>query len=549
MGKIMNSTAIRKIMVVYILLAITVTGCSHNSNKNKNTELPASIKHLNFEEHLDISIGFWNIDNLANSNNTDTLMQYLEELFNITIHPVSFTWSNYKERYQILSATKSLPDVFATVTLSSSDNNDSASLNDMVKNGSIRSLPEDLSSYPLLEALMKSVSYTRNSDGSFYTIPRMSFMDPVLGATDAVMLVRRDWMDNLGLKDPETFNDFLTMTTAFAKEDPDGNGINDTIGYNVNKLSALGKWVMLGLAPECNVYTWTEINGEYVPSWSTENFKKVVTAYRELYEAGGLDPDFYSKSTSAVMEDFASSRLGALEYKSSPPALLELKTLWDSLNDKSFEECVDIVPIFPASDGIRYSNSSSIFWSESLISSAASDAKVERILALYEYLLSEEGIELSHYGIPEVDYTKTEDGYRMLIDTGEETLKNTLIEKYPSYTLFSSLAAWGGGGGWSDFEDTPLNNLQYGSASVKLARKSALWNSENTVLVSRPYEFLMYPKVPTDVFSTSQAFNTFVKCIIGTDNPVKMWENYINQLKAQGFDEYIKQQNDIYNSR
>ena len=547
MGKIMNSTAIRKIMVVYILLAITVTGCSHNSNKN--TELPASIKHLNFEEHLDISIGFWNIDNLANSNNTDTLMQYLEELFNITIHPVSFTWSNYKERYQILSATKSLPDVFATVTLSSSDNNDSASLNDMVKNGSIRSLPEDLSSYPLLEALMNSVSYTRNSDGSFYTIPRMSFMDPVLGATDAVMLVRRDWMDNLGLKNPETFNDFLTMTTAFAKEDPDGNGINDTIGYNVNKLSALGKWVMLGLAPECNVYTWTEINGEYVPSWSTENFKKVVTAYRELYEAGGLDPDFYSKSTSAVMEDFASNRLGALEYKSSPPALLELKTLWDSLNDKSFEECVDIVPIFPASDGIRYSNSSSIFWSESLISSAASDAKVERILALYEYLLSEEGIELSHYGIPEVDYTKTEDGYRMLIDTGEETLKNTLIEKYPSYTLFSSLAAWGGGGGWSDFEDTPLNNLQYGSASVKLARKSALWYSENTVLVSRPYEFLMYPKVPTDVFSTSQAFNTFVKCIIGTDNPVKMWEDYINQLKAQGFDEYIKQQNEIYNNR
>lgn len=544
----MKYVLIKRIMVICILLSLTLSGCSTPTETQDISNLPESIKHFNFDEHLDISIGYWNLDNVAKDTNKDALMQYIENLFNITIQPVSVSWSNYKERYQILSATNSLPDVFATLTISSSDNNDSASLIDMIKNGSIKSLPADLSPYPYLKAYMESVSYTRYLDGSFYAIPRMSFTDPLLGATDAIMLVRRDWMNTLGINDPQNFDEFVDMTVAFATKDPDGNGVHDTIGYNVNTLSALGKWVMLGLAPECNVYSWTEEAGEYIPSWATEDFRYVVSAYRKLYESGGLDPNFYSKSTSAVMEDFAANRLGALEYKSSPPALMELKTKWDTLNSNSFESSVDIIPVFPAPDGKRYSNSSSIFWSESLISSAATDAKVKRILALYEFLLSEEGRALCHYGIPGVDYLKTRDTYEILIDTEKESLKNTLMEKYASYALFSSLAAWGGGGGWDDFEENTLNNLLYGSASVKLARKSALWYVGNTTQVSRPYEFLMFPKDPTDVFSTSQAFNTFIKCIIGTDDPVIMWEDYLVQLKKQGFKEYIKHQNERFNA-
>ena len=58
----------------------------------------------------------------------DAMTQYIEDLFNITLEPLAVTWSNYKERYQILSATGSLPDVFATLTLSSNDNNDSCFL-------------------------------------------------------------------------------------------------------------------------------------------------------------------------------------------------------------------------------------------------------------------------------------------------------------------------------------------------------------------------------------------------------------------------------------
>lgn len=129
---------------------------------------------------------------MAKAIQPDDMTRYIEELFNITLHPTSVTWSNYKERYQILSATDSLPDLFATLTLSSTDNNDSATFTDMIETGSIRALPKDLSAYPALCNVLESISFTQYGDGQYYAIPRISFLDPVLGSTDAAMIVRRD---------------------------------------------------------------------------------------------------------------------------------------------------------------------------------------------------------------------------------------------------------------------------------------------------------------------------------------------------------------------
>lgn len=546
----MKNTTHLRFLCTILCSAFLLASCSRNSNApDRDTSvLPESLKNLSFEEHLDISIGYWDIDDMAKAAEADGMTEYIEKLFNITIRPVSMTWSNYKERYQILSATNSLPDVFATITLSSTDNNDSATFADMIKTNSIRALPDDMTSFPALKEILDSVPYTKYSDGRYYAIPRVSFTDAILSTTDAAMLVRRDWMENLGLEDPENFQEFADLVTAFANDDPDGNGIDDTIGYNVNNLSALGKWVILGIAPKCNVYSWVEEDGRFVPSWTLDDFKDVVAAYRQLYETGGLDPQFYSKSPNTVMEDFAAGRLGALEYKSSPSSIKNLKELWDTMNDQPMEECVDVLPIFPADDGVRYSNSSNVFWSESYISSTADDTKVERILALFEFLLSDQGQEMCRYGLEGVDYRKLEDGSRIcLLETGDQSLTTVLQKKYPSFTMFAGIATWGGG--WETFELNELNYLCYGEFSTKLGRKSALWFKDNTTQLIRPYAFLNFPKEPSNKFSTSQAFEAFLNCIIGSENAVKMWEQAMEDMKDQGLDQYIARQNENYHNQ
>lgn len=44
-------------------------------------------------------------------------------------------------------------------------------------------------------------------------------------------VIRKDWLDKLGLPAPKTIEDFYKVAKAFTQNDPDGNGKNDTYGF------------------------------------------------------------------------------------------------------------------------------------------------------------------------------------------------------------------------------------------------------------------------------------------------------------------------------
>lgn len=45
------------------------------------------------------------------------------------------------------------------------------------------------------------------------------------------VLIRKDWLDKLGLDIPVTLDDYMNVMKAFTFQDPDGNGKDDTYGY------------------------------------------------------------------------------------------------------------------------------------------------------------------------------------------------------------------------------------------------------------------------------------------------------------------------------
>lgn len=45
------------------------------------------------------------------------------------------------------------------------------------------------------------------------------------------MIIRQDWLDNLGLEAPTTIDEFEEVIRAFTEDDPDGNGEKDTYGF------------------------------------------------------------------------------------------------------------------------------------------------------------------------------------------------------------------------------------------------------------------------------------------------------------------------------
>ena len=534
---------------VMALLLVLLPSCISGPEEQASSQAPSS----SYTEHMEISVAYWNIREMASRNDRpDAIQQLIEDRFNISLELTDVSWFDYEDRYNVMAATNSLPDVFATNMTNGAGASLASSLKSLVNKKAIRALPEDLSNYPEVQEVLQMVQgNVTQLYGKNYTIPRTSFEDQLLSSSDAGLLVRKDWMETLGISDPQSLEEFQRMLVAFVKEDPDGNGRSDTIGLNVNNRQAMGKWVILGIAPECNVYSWVERNGEFIPCFVTPEFEPVVSVYRELYSSGALDPDFHLKKTDDAVLDFVQGKLGALEYKSSPSALSEIVTQWKMYQQKPFEECVKLLHIFPAPDGKRYSNSSSPAWSESAFSSKVDDEKMGRILSIYEFLLSEEGWRLTRLGIEGQDYTSSSQemsdgniqisGFRSLLGNTGDGFSQALREKYPSLELFSSLASWGGNK--NDFAYNDVNVQRYGESVMELSNEELSWNRENTIQIERPFWFYSLLQDGNSSFSTARMLDDLTRVIIGDGDPVEEWRKIVQGYYAEGLQTYINEKN------
>ena len=87
------------------------------------------------------------------------------------------------------------------------------------------------------EELKKCIS---NDKGEMMAIPAPSMM---VGEMNE-MWIRQDWLDNLGLEVPRTWDEMAAVAEAFVTQDPDGNGEDDTIGIlgpgNSNHINDIG---------------------------------------------------------------------------------------------------------------------------------------------------------------------------------------------------------------------------------------------------------------------------------------------------------------------
>ena len=63
-------------------------------------------------------------------------------------------------------------------------------------------------------------------DGAMYGLPEPPSLPMVEG-----LVIRKDWLDKLGLKAPTTLDEFYDVAKAFTEKDPDGNGKADTYGF------------------------------------------------------------------------------------------------------------------------------------------------------------------------------------------------------------------------------------------------------------------------------------------------------------------------------
>ena len=132
--------------------------------------------------------------------------------------------SNYDTKLRLaLTGDEDLPDVFPVYG--------TQMIADMIESGRAKDITDDIEQY-MPERLKEiydqypATFYPVTKDGRIYGIA----CSPHL-TEGQVMIIRQDWLDNLGLEAPTNMDEFEAVIKAFTEDDPDGNGQKDTYGF------------------------------------------------------------------------------------------------------------------------------------------------------------------------------------------------------------------------------------------------------------------------------------------------------------------------------
>lgn len=306
------------------------------------------------------------------------------------------------------AAANDLPDVFMIV----STTNDRDNLYNYYELGLIAPVDDMLdmmpqrfethmADYPILRDLM-------TFDGQLYALP-----NPPAITNREGLVIRQDWLDNLGLEGcPTSPEELLEIAKAFTYDDPDGNGEDDTYGYGAFiEGQGVGRRFNPIFAPYGIVDLWNFVDAgadTFELNVHDPQFYEALKLMVEFTEAGVIDPDWptltkdefrarWKQGRNGIMwEDFA-----ALTNKSN------YTPFDDNFPEASWTPCAALTG--PGGESY-YGHNEARFTIYAVSQKAADAGKKEAIASLFEWFATD-GYFLTGFGEEGVNYNLDENGY------------------------------------------------------------------------------------------------------------------------------------------
>ena len=163
---------------------------------------------------------------------------------------------------------------------------------------------------PNLTAIMEEDTQMRaictDRDGKIYSLPKKLGIRPEVDGY--VFYINKEWLDNLGLEVPTTYQELETVLEAFATQDADGDGDpTNEIGYTNSSASNLLSGDLRNIlrpfgtmVSRADNYMGIDGDGNAVFMPIQENYKEAVQWMHGLWEKGILDPEYFTQDASMV---------------------------------------------------------------------------------------------------------------------------------------------------------------------------------------------------------------------------------------------------------
>ena len=228
---------------------------------------------------------------------------------------LAFTAANTDDKINTLIATGDIPDLLCVNSAQLKMLSNSGLIRDdlydvyMANAGEgMRTIIEGVGG----DAAIPSATY----DGKMMAIP---ILNTSPGEEVPVLWLRTDWMQKLGLEDPQNWDDLYKIIDAFVHQDPDGNGVDDTIGLTFSKdlwnsnFQMDGLFNVFGSYPKRNF--WVDDpneEGKVIFGAFADETKAALEVVSRMYADGLIDAEFAVNDNSAAVQQVASGKCGVV---------------------------------------------------------------------------------------------------------------------------------------------------------------------------------------------------------------------------------------------
>lgn len=351
----------------------------------------------------------------------------IEELTNSKLDIEWVSGNNYTDKLNVTLASGDLPDLLFI--------NDPYSVTYLqaAELGAFWDISQFIDDYPNLKATISDIAWELTAiNGANYGIPR-----PRPAEADTFLIIRADWLENLGLEVPTTTDELYDVMKAFVENDPDQNGQADTIAFaayvNADDMGNLGSIE--------NSFTganglWKDVDGELVFTALLPENRDALEFLAKAYAEGLISQDFASMQVSQVRDQFIGGKVGMTNEKAGA-------------FDNYYDQMSQIIPGFEMTDLLPLTNLNGFnpkgpgFAGVNVIPKTVPEEKVRQILAVYDRWVQDDVFQLHRIGIEGIHHT-VENG-EIVIDTekvGEDALGSYNQIVYVADEYASSVKDW-----------------------------------------------------------------------------------------------------------
>ncbi len=530
------------------MLAASAAGCasepseSQSSASSAGTSSGSSVSSGASAESLPegqltaepVTLTYWvSLDNNAaasiSSYSENKVYQKMEEITNVKIDFLHPTIGQETEQFNLMIASRDLPDLIEYGWVGYDGGPEKA-----ISDGIIIKLNDLIDEYaPDAKALMESsdvvAKQSKTDNGSYYAFMAVGESN---GNTQSGPFLRIDWLEDLGMEEPATLEEWTAVLERFKEEKGASipfTGDANTFISNDTICGVFG--VGSQFYQEDGVVKYGPLEPEY---------REYLAFVKDWYDRGLLDPDFASNDSNTIAANMTNGKSGFMIGFAGGA----MGTYLNAMSGEDYDlKAIEYPKMLDGSDPMFHHRAWEVRTSGSLAITTVNEYP-ELSAQWANYFYTEEGGLLKNFGIEGESYILNEDGDPELTD---------LIEHNPDgLSRQQALAVWSRG---STPSPGPVIKLQ--DANPRVAETVDIWNrySVNAAEVLIP-PITQTPEEADELSSMITNINSYheemvIKFIMGQES-LDNYDNFVEQLKSYGVERVIELKQaalDRYNAR